>query len=199
MYARLVSFTGAKDVDAGISYIRESVLPVIREQKGFKGMSVSADRAGGVLVALSLWETEADRDASESALAKARQQGVEIVGGTVTVETFEEAAAEVAKPPMPGSALMVRRIKMDPNKIDENTAFFKNEIVPQIKTAPGFMALRNFINRKTGEGVAGTVWMDESTREAASRTARERQSQGESRGVEFGEITYREIVISELP
>ena len=49
----------------------------------------------GVLGILSLWETQSDRDSSESALAKSRQEGLDIIGGDLTVETFEQLVAEV--------------------------------------------------------------------------------------------------------
>src|SRR5260370_12426393 len=120
-------------------------------------MPASADRYGGLLGVLSLWQSEADRDASESALGKTRDEARKMLGGQLTVETFEEQVVEVGKPPTVGSALMVTRISMDPAKIDENIEFFKKEIAPQIKAAPGYRALRNMINRQTGEGIAGPV------------------------------------------
>ncbi len=119
---------------------------------------------------LSIWESEVDRDASDSALGKVRDEGTEIIGGEMKVEKLEELVSEVVKPPVPGSALMVSPFSMDPATIEENLSFFKNEIVPQIKAAPGFCSLRNMVNRKTGEGYVGTVWVD--------RVALDKQAEG---------------------
>jgi len=65
---------------------------------------------------------------------------------------------------------MVSPFSMDPATIDENLRFFKSEIVPQIKAAPGFCSLRNMVNRKTDEGYVGTV--------GADRAALDKQAEG---------------------
>ena len=161
MHTRVVTFTGVKDFEGGIALVRDEVLPVLNEQKGYRGTTVSADRSGGVLGVLSLWDTAADREASFGALAKARQRGVEITGAEMKIESFEELVADINEVPAVGSALMVTRISMEPAKIDANLEFFKNEVLPRIKANDGFQALRNMISRESGErhrwlGVAGS-------------------------------------------
>jgi heme-degrading monooxygenase HmoA len=198
MYTRVLTFTGAKNIDDGIVFIREKALPVVREQKGYGGINVSADRSGGVLGILSLWETEADRDASLNALAKTRDEGLAIVGGALQVEAFEQLLAEVSKPPPVGSALMITRISMDPAKIDENLAYFKRERLPLFKARPGFLALRSLMNRQTGQGAMGSAWTDEATMKAWAAEAPTLRQEAVARGVNFGEQSFREIVFSDL-
>jgi heme-degrading monooxygenase HmoA len=198
MFTRTVTFTGATDIDAGMRYLQDTVAPLLREQKGFRGATASADRSGGVLGVLSLWETEADRDASESTLVKAREEGRRVIGGEITVENFEELLVEIANPPTPGCSLLLRRISMDPAKIDENLSYFRQEVLPQIKANPGFCAVRNMINRQTGEGIVGTVWADKASTDAAAEAAEARREQAVQRGVTFGEQTKREIVFVDL-
>ena len=147
MFTRVLTFRGAKNIDGGVGLVRDSATPVLREQKGYRGTNVSADRDGGVFGILSLWDTEANRDGSFDALAGLRQQALDVMGGELTVENFEELVQEVAAPPTVGSPLMITRVSMDPSKIDENMAFFKSEIVPRITAAPGFRALRNMMDR----------------------------------------------------
>jgi heme-degrading monooxygenase HmoA len=200
MYTRLLTFTGAKDIDGGVQFLREKVVPILKGQKGYRGITASADRSAGVVTILSLWETEADQEASDRALAEVRQEGSAIVGGDLTVETFEQLAGEVASQPQPGSALMVTRISMDPSKVDENAAFFKSEIVPQIKANDGFLALRNMINRKTGEGLVGIAWRDQTAMKAADAAGQaRRQDVTRTRGVTFGTTSYREILFGDMP
>ena len=198
MHTRVLTFTGAKNIDGGVDFLRQKVVPVLNEQKGYRGVTASADRSGAVLGILSLWETESDRDASYSALTNARQEGLDLIGGELTVETFEQLLAEVASPPGPGSALIVTRISMDPAKIDENFAFFKSDILPRIKANAGFQAVRNMINRKTGHGLVGTVWADQDTMKAAATEAQSRRQEGIARGVSFGDVSYREVLFSDL-
>ena len=198
MHTRVLTFTDAKNIDGGVDFLRQKVVPLLNEQKGYRGVNASAARSGGLLGILTLWETEADREASESALAKSRQEGLDIIGGKLTVETFEELLAEVIEPPTPGSALMVTRVSMDPAKIDENFAYFKSEVLPRIKANAGFQALRNMMNRKTGDGLVGAVWATKDAMKAAAADAESRRPDGIARGVSFDDVSYREILFADL-
>ncbi|HEV8206334.1 MAG TPA: hypothetical protein VGR04_06545 [Acidimicrobiia bacterium] len=198
MYTRVLTFTGAKNIDDGIAFIRDNAVAVLQEQKGYRGVTASADRDGGVLGILSLWETEAERDASFGPLAELRQEGLDVVGGELTVETFEELVVEMASPPPVGSALMVTRVSMDPSKVDENLDFFKREVVPRIKAAPGFRALRNMMDRTTGRGLVGSAWTDQDAMKNAAAQGQARRDEGRARGVSFDEDSYREIVFADM-
>jgi heme-degrading monooxygenase HmoA len=199
MYARVVTITGAEDIDGGVAFVRDTAVPLLRQQHGYRGLTASADRAGRVVGVLSLWETEADRDASDSALVKARQEGLGVMGGELRVENFEQVVVEIAAKPVPGSALMVTPVGMDPAKVDENLAFFTTEILPRITSLPGFRALRHMINRQTGEGMVGATWDDEASMRSAADAALARREEGIARGVSFGEVSFREIVLADLP
>jgi heme-degrading monooxygenase HmoA len=198
MFTRLLTFTGTDNIDAGVTYLRDEVLPVLHAQRGYRGVTASASQSERVIGILSLWDTAADRDASDSALGKARQEAAKLVGGDLSVETFELMVAEIREPADVGSALMVTRLSMEPAKIDENLGFFKSEVLPRITAAPGFRALRNMINRQSGEGVVGSAWADQDAMMAASEQAMARRPEGISRGVNFGETSYREIVFADL-
>ena len=198
MFTRIVTFTGATDIDAGVRYLQDTVAPLLREQKGFRGVTASADRSGGVLGVLSLWETEADRDASESTLVKAREEGQRVIGGAMTVAQFEEMLVETDKPPTVGCSLLLRRVSMDPAKIDENLGVFRREVLPEIKANPGFCAVRSMMNRQTGEGIVGTVWADKASADAAAEVAEARRQRAAQQGVTFGEQTKREIVFADM-
>jgi heme-degrading monooxygenase HmoA len=200
MYQRLITWTNATNIDGGIEYLRGTALPLIHQQKGYRGLSASVDRSTGRLHILSIWDSEADRDASDGAMSKARDEATEIIGGTIQVEKLEELASEVVKAPVPGSALVVSPFSMDPAKIDENLRFFKTEIVPQIKAVPGFCSLRNMVNRDTGEGYVGTVWVDRAAVDKqAERAAVSRREAARARGITFGEIRYLEFVLVDTP
>ena len=196
MYSRVVNFTGAKDIDAGIRFLEEKVLPAMRDLKGYRGLSASVDRAAGALGVLSLWDTEEDREASDSMLAATRQEGAEVIGGEMQVEKYEVLVSEVGQePPAPGSALMVARVSMDPGKVDENTEYFKSVVAPRITASEGFRGLRNMMNRATGGGIVGTVWSDQDALQRASADAQARRDEATARGVAFGEMSMREIVL----
>jgi hypothetical protein len=199
MHVRIVTVHGARDIDGGVRFLREKITPLAERQQGFRGLIASVDRAGGVFAVLGLWETAEDRDASELALAEARQDAAAVIGGDVKVETFEQLVAEVGEtPPGAGSALLVTHIRMDPTTVDENTAFFRSEIVPRIRASAGFQGLRHMIDRRTGEGVVGTAWADTASRDRAAQDARSRRAEAEARGVTFGDVSLREIVLADV-
>jgi heme-degrading monooxygenase HmoA len=196
MYSRIVTFTGASDIDAGVTYIRDVVAPVLRQQKGFRAVTASADRDGGLVAVMTLWETAEDRDASESAMEKARDEGQKIIGGQMTVELFEETLVELYDTPTLGSALLVRRLRMDPARVADNVDFFRREILPQIKAEPGLVGIRQLVNRETGEALVGSVWRDAGALRSAAESAARRQQAVADR-VTFLEQSQREIVFME--
>jgi heme-degrading monooxygenase HmoA len=199
MHTRIVTTTGAQDIDGGIRYLRDTVTPILRQQKGFRGVTGSADRKGGLFGVLSLWETAADRDASESAIEKARDGAARILGGTMTVELFEEVLAETTGKPRSGVSLLVRRASMDPAKLDGNLEYFRREVLPQIKAGPGFLAVRQLVNRSTGDTMVGSVWADTDAMNAAAEAAEARTSQAAAQGITLGELSRREVVFVEIP
>src|ERR1035437_536248 len=195
MQVRVVTFTGATNIDAGVTFVRDQVLPILISQKGYRGMTTSADRANGVLGIISLWETVEDREASEAALAQSRIDGVNIVGGTVSVDNFEQLVLEVVSPPTVGSALSVSRMKMSPEKVDENLAYFKSNALPDMLATPGVQVVRNLVNRETGNAIVGVVWADHDALVAAVGAAASRREAVTERGIEFDEVSIREILL----
>jgi hypothetical protein len=196
MYTRLLTFTGATDTNAGAQYLANEVMPILDAQKGFRGVSASADHAAGVLTILSLWETEVDRSASDSALGKARDEATKRVGGTLEVENFEQLVQSIVRPPVAGCVLNVVRVRMEPQSIDANIEWFKDQVLPQISAQPGFCALRNMVNRQTGQALTGSVFMDRESADASMANMPARRSGAEARGIAFGDISQREILIS---
>ena len=198
MYTRLLTFKGATDIDGGVAYLRREVLPILTAQHGYRGVTASGNRSTNIFGILSLWETEEDRASSESALGKPRQEAVKIVGGNLTVENLEQMVAEVVKPITVGCPLFVTRVSMDPAKVDENVAFFKGDVLPVIKSQPGFCALRNMIDRASGHGVVGSVWETPEALDAFIAIQPERRKIAEARGVHFDEQETREILFADI-
>jgi heme-degrading monooxygenase HmoA len=198
MYARIVQSSAATDIDGGVAFVRDTVAPIIRQQHGYRGLIVSADRNAKVFGVLSLWADKADLEASNSAMAKTRDEGQKIIGGELTVEGFEEILFESKQPPGPGVSLLVRRLSMDPAKVDDNIEFFRSTVLPQIQATPGFRGVRQLVNRETGSSVVGTLWDDAAAMEKAVVEAEARQAQAAGR-VTFGDQTRREILFVDQP
>ena len=75
MFARVSTFQGPPDQTAeGIRLAREQILPAARLMDGFKGIYLLYDRESGKSLSVTLWETEADMQASEEAASQVRTQ-----------------------------------------------------------------------------------------------------------------------------
>ena len=198
MFNRVLTFRGATDIDGGVTYLRDAALPVLEAQNGYRGVTASGDRSSSVFGILSLWDTASDRSASDSALGKAREEALKIVGGDLTIENFEETVLEMVRPPSPGCGLFVTRVHMDPSVIEENLEFFKSDVLPQIKSQPGFCGLRNMMDRATGRAIVGSVSDTRAQAETMRATAPERRARAEERGVSFDETEVREILFASI-
>jgi hypothetical protein len=76
MYARHVTVHGSPEkVGEAVRSVRDHVLPVLKDCDGFKGQLLLVDRAKGEAIGISLWDTEANMNASEDKVAGARHAG----------------------------------------------------------------------------------------------------------------------------
>jgi heme-degrading monooxygenase HmoA len=200
VHARISTVSGVTDFDNAVAYLRDTVLPELRQQAGFSGLTASGDRDAGTISVLSIWATEADLHASESAADKVRGEFVSTIGGNASVERYEQVVAEIGPSrPEPGSKLQIRPFKTAPEKMEENLARFREAVLPELRSLPGFQSIRQMVNRRTGEGVVGTVWADEESSRNALSQANQRRAAAAERGVELGEISVREVLWASMP
>jgi len=199
MFVRINTVTGAENIDAGVAYLKDKVVPEIRGQRGFRGLTVSGNQSTGDLGILTLWDTREDLEASESSVSKLRQEAMKAIGGQISISIMEQVFADVVAPQdLTGHPLRIQQVKMDPARVDEHVAFFKSTVAPEIKATPGFLAVRNMLDRSTGEGTVGTIWADEASMRAAEAGDSERRERARARGVELGDPRYRTILLSDF-
>jgi heme-degrading monooxygenase HmoA len=92
MHARMTVLEGDPGrIDDVAGQVEGDVLPLLRQQGGFKGFTVVADRSSGRIVATSYWASESDMRASEDAVRPSRERAAETVGaaGGPRVEHYE--------------------------------------------------------------------------------------------------------------
>ncbi len=66
MFARLITVQANKDkIDETIEIYRESVVPVAKSQKGYRGAYLLTDSKTGKGVSITLWDSEEDAIANE--------------------------------------------------------------------------------------------------------------------------------------
>ena len=66
MYARVTDIRFPPDMKAEVSRVAQGLAPILNQQRGFKGFQVLTAPNAGEGIIVSLWETEADAEASET-------------------------------------------------------------------------------------------------------------------------------------
>ncbi len=90
MHARVVTvqYQSGK-VDEGIQLYRESMLPEARQQRGFKGAMGLVDRSTDKSISITLWQTEADAQASGVGSAYMQAQIAKFASPLASAPVFE--------------------------------------------------------------------------------------------------------------
>jgi len=91
MFARLTTVQGKPEkIEDAMRVIENDLIPGSKILPGFKHGYWLADRKSGKLIALTLFETEKDRESSEKDASQLRKNATEKLGAEVTnVERFE--------------------------------------------------------------------------------------------------------------
>jgi len=87
-------------LDTLVGTLRDRWLPQAKQQHGFRACLVSINRANGHAVAASIWDSVADLDAAETALASVREEVRASIGphSPPTVQRFESVLTEIKLP-----------------------------------------------------------------------------------------------------
>ncbi len=66
MYAKVTNIKFPPGIRTEVVRVAQGLAPVLRDQRGFEGLQVLTDPNEGEGIIVSLWETEADAEASQS-------------------------------------------------------------------------------------------------------------------------------------
>jgi heme-degrading monooxygenase HmoA len=98
MHARITTIDGDPGrVDDALERVRSEVLPLLKEQEGWKGFTVMVDRSSGKMIGVSFFDSEETLAASDRAVAESRNRVADAGGSSgPKVEFFEVAIDETA-------------------------------------------------------------------------------------------------------
>jgi heme-degrading monooxygenase HmoA len=98
MHARMSTLEGSpEEMDEGLRDVREHVLPLLKQQEGFKGFIALGNHQSGELIGITFWESEQAMQASEEVGYRTRSDTAEATGDAIEdVERYEVGLFEMS-------------------------------------------------------------------------------------------------------
>jgi heme-degrading monooxygenase HmoA len=160
VYARTTTIEATpSSVEAGIAYIRETVMPLLEGLDGHIGMSLLADRTSGRCIITSAWESEDAMHASASAVQEVRNRAAEIFsdGGSPTIDEWEIAVLHREHEAGEGACVRVTWANVDPAQVDAGIEVFKSSL-PAMQQLDGMCSASLLVDKATGRGVSSMAF-----------------------------------------
>ncbi|TMC27096.1 MAG: hypothetical protein E6I84_09470 [Chloroflexi bacterium] len=146
-------------VDEMIGLWTREIVPLLKKQKGFGGVTLIGNRKIGASVSVSYWESEsAMRDARSRVRPEAAATLGKTGGSIIEDDECEVAFLERFQPPKAGGWARLTTVQGDPAQLSQAVSNFKEKIVPSVRSQPGARTAYFFANRQTGKTFAGSVW-----------------------------------------
>ena len=158
MYARSTTIQAPSSIDAGITHMRDTVMPALEDIDGCVGLSLLVDRTSGRCIATSAWQSEEAMRASEESIRPIRDQAAELFGGSAQVEEWEIAAMHREHRSSEGACVRATWVKVGPDQIDQGIDFYKMTILPALEELEGFCSASLLVDRASGRGVASATF-----------------------------------------
>jgi quinol monooxygenase YgiN len=200
MYARSTTITGTPlNVDRGVTYVRDRVLPAVMGMDGFIGMSMLADRHSGRCIVTTAWEDHAALDRSAGQVKAMRARAADILGGPAVVEEWTIAILHRLHPTPEGAYARVTWTSGHPNRLDRMIDAFGVSIVPRLEDLPGFCSVSMLVNPTDGRAsTAVTYDSREALQQSLDRATDMRQEFTRSMGAQVIEVATYELVVAQL-
>jgi quinol monooxygenase YgiN len=163
MYARVVTvqYQSGK-LEEGFQMYRDSMVPASMKTQGFRGALGLADHSTGKAIAITLRETVADMQATESSgfLQEQFAKIAPLLAGTPTIEVYEVSVQELQQGAA-GTSARVLTAMTQPEKIDAGMQIIRDSVLPVARQQPGFKGAFWLADRSTGKIMATTFWATE--------------------------------------
>jgi quinol monooxygenase YgiN len=159
MYARSTTVRGTPQaMDEGIAYVRDTVMPAVRQMDGCIGLSMLADRDTGRCIVTTSWADAAAMSASASGVMAMRQRAADVMGGPAEVQEWEIALMHRLHQAHHGACARVIWHDGDAGSIDHMIDSFRMTILPKLEDLPGCCSVSVMIDRDSGKSVVTTTY-----------------------------------------
>jgi len=159
VYARSTTIEGQpSSIDAGIDYVRDVVMPALRQMDGCIGLSLLVDRGSGRCIATSSWETDKAMHASGEQVLPLQRRAAEIFGGSVMVDRWEIAVLHRDHRASAGACVRATWFNVRPDQLDRAIRYYRESMLPAIHELEGFCSTSLMIDRTSGRAVSSSTF-----------------------------------------
>jgi heme-degrading monooxygenase HmoA len=160
--------TPRAEIDKGLSYFRERIIPSLKTQAGFLGAAVLVDSENGEGATVTYWESAEAMAASEAMGAAGRVEAAQATGIIIKdVDRFETLLQDRVGPATAGSFVRVNDVPASTAQIDAAVAWARDTALPKVKSQTGYRALLVSANRATGRMLVASIWESAADRKAS--------------------------------
>jgi quinol monooxygenase YgiN len=172
MFARSTTVHGSpQNLDDGIAYVRDDVMPAVRQMAGCIGLSMLCDRESGQSVVTTAWADEPAMHDSESGVWDLRKRMAELLGGRAEVQEWEIALMHRMHEAHHGACTRVIWGSELPDRLDEHLTAMRMTLLAKMEDLPGFCSVSVMIDRDTGRSATSVTYDSRQDMVAAAEAA----------------------------
>jgi hypothetical protein len=201
MHLRSTTVLGEPNrIEDGVAYLRDKVMPTLRDTDGCLGLSMLADRASGRCIAATAWEDREALRATTDRLRPSRGAFSYALGGdTPEVGEWEVALVHREHPAGDGAGAQVAWARIQPNHVDALVEAYRTNLMPKLAELADFCSLSFMVDRRNGRTVSVTCFRDPEALSRVRKQARSLREQfAQAMGARIVDVAEMELVYAHL-
>lgn len=200
VYARSTTIRGeAEALDDGVTMVRDEVMPALQAMEGWVGLSMMIDRAYGMCIITSAWDSERALIRSRDQVMALRDRASERLGGAAEVEEWEIALLHRERMSESGACSRVTWLKVRRHEIDHQVDVFRTTLFPQLEVIPGFCSASLLVNRESGRATSTVTYESREAMERSRPEARRlREEATRTIAAEIHDVAELEMALAHL-
>jgi len=200
VYARSTTIDGRpSSLDAGVTHLRDHVLPAVLDIDACTGLSALVDRTAGSCILTTAWRTADAMRAGEARMRPHRDRVAALLDGRPDDEDWEIAVLHRDHTSRPGACVRAVRVQVDPDRVDHGIDLYRMVLLPQIREFAGFCSAGLLVDRASGQAVSSVTFDDhEAMRRTRSLAAVVRERGSREASGEVVDVAEFELVLAHL-
>ena len=201
MHARSTTIKAdPENLDAGIAYVRDEVLPAVQQAEGCIGLSMLTDRDNGRCIVATAWADEQAMRATAEEDRTVRHRLLHTLGGEhADVQEWEIAVLHRDNPAGDGAGAQVTWARIAPNHVDDLLDAYRHNLMPKLQGLPGFCSVSMLVDRRNSRTVSVTSFENRDAAGLVRKHARVLRDQfAQAMGAKIVDIAEMDLVLAHL-